>query len=276
MHRAALSHFGIDGDYRLFDIAPEDIDRSLPQLIDDGLSGFNITIPHKETIFARCSRLSDAAKRACAVNTVKIEPKAKLSGHNTDIEGFRQSLVLHPSYGNFERTTAAVIGFGGAAKAAILVLDELGFAEVRILVRDVAKVTSSFAAWNESLAANPLKVKIRVISCQSEDAAAPAKLIVNSTPIGQRSAEMPPWIKSMLLQLAPGGLLFDMVYARELRMTPLVALAGELGVDAVDGTDMLVYQAAAAFEIWTGKRPPFSIMKDALERQRSSAGSGAS
>jgi shikimate dehydrogenase len=274
MHRAALSHFGLEGDYRLFDIAPEEIDRSLPQLIADGLSGFNITIPHKETIFARCSRLSDAAKRACAVNTVKIEPHAQLSGHNTDIEGFRRSLVLH--HGNCQRTTAAVIGFGGAAKAAILVLDELGFAEVRILARDESKVAASFAAWNESLAASPLKVRIRVVSCQSEDAAAPVQLIVNSTPIGQRSAEMPPFIRPMLRQLAPGGLLFDMVYARELRMTPLVSLAGELGVEAVDGTDMLVYQAAAAFEIWTGKRPPFSIMKDALEKQRSSAGSGAS
>jgi shikimate 5-dehydrogenase len=91
---------------------------------------------------------------------------------------------------------------------------------------------------------------------------------VQTTPIGLKATEIPAKWLSCLAQSGGKQLFYDMVYSPDGKPTPLVAFFSELGVRSVDGTDMLVEQARLSFQFWTGKLPPFELMKSALEAAR--------
>ena len=91
MHIAALKHFGLRGTYSLLDVAPDDLDKRVPELIHEGYAGFNVTIPHKNAMYKLATERTKEAEVALAANTIKIDD-GKLVAHNTDIEGFTRAL----------------------------------------------------------------------------------------------------------------------------------------------------------------------------------------
>ena len=219
MHKAALAHFGMQGDYKLFDIAPKELARELQALHGvQGLVGFNVTIPHKLDVFRLCQELSPEAVNVGAVNTVSFLDDGGMRGHNTDLLGFESALdAVFPAQVD---QSACVLGAGGAAKAAILALIRRGVNKIQVIVRnpekavEMVKSISQFATWSE---------RIDVIDSEKASTVCGANLIVNTLPIGQTIPEIPQWVETLLDgNKSTKPFVYDMVYSRTGQPTALV------------------------------------------------------
>lgn len=262
MHNAALAHCRLDGSYELIDIHQDHLSEGVDEMRSKGIVGFNVTIPHKDAIFAMSKSYTKEALQVQASNTVKICDDGSLLAHNTDIEGFREALGELISINQSQ--TACVIGTGGAAKAALLALANYGFKNIFILSRDSSKAEALTKQMNKEM---PYTTSLTAVS----DTNLPTTrlgLIVNSSPIGQNGVPIPLWMESFITHIAGDGLFFDMVYSKTKSNTPLVSMALNRGLRAVDGTEMLIRQAHKAFHFWTGQNPPLDVMRHALHDAR--------
>ena len=186
------------------------------------LSGFNVTIPHKQAIMPLLAEISDEAKAVGAVNCVKITPQG-LVGYNTDVIGIRKSLEGVTLKG----AKAIVLGTGGASKAVQYVLRE-GGAEVAVVSRSQGAADLTYENLNEEL----------IASCD---------IIVNTTPLGMfPNVENTPEIPYSAL--SSKHTLFDCVYNP--RITKFLRLGAEQGAHTIDGLTMFYAQAEASWEIW--------------------------
>lgn len=216
---------GIDAEFRNFELA--DIsDLSGMLAANPNLKGFNITIPYKEEIIPLLDSISPEAQQIGAVNCVKITD-GRLAGHNTDVYGFRKSLLR--LIGD-QRPDALVLGTGGAAKAVWFVLEELG-----ISFRKVSRSSNNGGFTYDDLANEP-------------DTVAASKLIINSTPLGtfpdvDTAPDLP------YDAVTPKHFMFDLVYNPE--QTLFMKKGQERGARTSNGYEMLVGQAERAWEIWT-------------------------
>jgi len=268
-HNAALRYCGIDGDYRLFDIAETDLKAKLPELVLSGLSGFNVTIPHKTAVYALVGELTPEAKLIGAVNTIKVGSQGLLTGYNTDALGFRAA--VEEKFGNrFSNGTAFVLGYGGSAKAVLVALSQLGFAQTYVLGRDQAKLSAFVDQAKERMNAQS-----KIIDRQSLMHVLPYKdglvalpdLIVNTIPFGiGQTQTMPTWVTEISEKLPDSCNVVDIVYQRDESLPPFARLLAQRGLAVQDGIEMLVQQARASFEIWTGHKVPVPIMKAALQQ----------
>lgn len=261
MHLAAMKHIGRQGDYRLIDVTDEDLDEKLKSMHREGYAGFNVTIPHKRAIFAKCTGKSEEAMRTRAVNTVKVYPDGKLIGHNTDLPAFRQALDNH--YGNRNRLRAMILGAGGAARAAVAALVDLDFQDVKLLVRNPEKHSLGDFFYGDKLIAGESINMVRSEDLEMEEHDIP-QLIVNCTPLGQSSNEIPDWVDVLFKRAGERAFFFDMVYSKNTQPTPMIEKALAHGLACVDGKEMLARQAALAFEFWTEKSVPPDVMLKAL------------
>ena len=264
MHEAALGYCGLSGQYKLFDILPENLSSTIKKLKEAGMVGFNVTIPHKDAIFRLVTQHSNEAQRARAVNTVRTMDDGTLLGHNTDIAGFTKALRAARCDRRLN-DTAFVLGAGGAARAAVLALIDEGFSRIILIARDPAKGREMLDELKSAHHPPSTATSIMFEPTGTAGGDIKAALMVNATPIGQKSADIPDFVHRVFDKLMPDGLFFDMVYAGSGgAVTPLVELALRQGLNAVNGTDMLVHQALLSFEFWTGHSPSFTVMKDAL------------
>lgn len=219
-----------DADYRLFPLNDISEITALIGFLTD-LQGFNITIPYKLAILPYLNHITDAAKSVGAVNCVKIERNASgmiLTGYNTDIYGFRESLlpVLKP----FHRK-ALVLGTGGAAKAVCYTLHELGI-EYSLVSR----------SENGQTILNYSQLSQKIISDNP--------LIINTSPVGTYpEIEKCPDIPYQFL--SSRHLLFDLVYNPS--ETKFLKLGSEAGAAILNGSKMLELQAEKSWEIWNEK-----------------------
>lgn len=261
MHNAALKYCNLEGSYELLDIAPDNLEAEIKRMAADGFTGFNVTIPHKDAIYRMAGGHTKEAAQARASNTVKILEGDFLLAHNTDIGGFEDALtelVPGKAIGSF----AAVIGTGGAAKAAILALKNLGFKSVAIVSRDAAKA-DAVAREIEPVLDGRIKLKGTTWSdCSTEN----VSLVVNSTPMGQGSVPVPDWLSEFFGRFSQQSLMFDMVYSKTQDDTPVVTIAKERGLRTADGAEMLIRQAHKAFQFWTDESPPVGIFRTAFRQ----------
>lgn len=210
---------GIDAEYSLLPI--ERAEEVLPHC--EHLSGFNVTIPHKQAIMPFLSTISEEAQAIGAVNCVKVTPEG-LIGYNTDIEGIRKSLEGI----KLEGTKALVLGTGGASKAVQYAL-RTGGAEVAVVSR--SKGVADFTY--EDL---------------SEEFIIEIDIIVNTTPLGMYpNVESAPALPYEAL--SSKHTLFDCVYNP--RQTRFLQLGTERGARTIDGLTMFYAQAEAAWAIWS-------------------------
>lgn len=216
-----------DADYCLFPMKDISEVTSLIESQPD-LQGFNITIPYKLAILPYLNHITDAAKSVGAVNCVKIERNAsgiQLTGHNTDVYGFRECLIplLEPYHHK-----ALVLGTGGAAKAVCYTLNELGI-EYTLVSR----------SGNDATTLTYTQLSQKIINDNL--------LIINTSPVGTYpDADKCPDIPYQFL--SKRHLLFDLIYNPP--ETKFLRLAREAGANTLNGSKMLELQAEKSWEIW--------------------------
>jgi shikimate dehydrogenase len=257
MQNAAFKACGIDAEYAVYDVEPQKLDGFLASLADKGISGVNVTVPHKikaKDYLEKHSAIDANAARLGAVNTIKVTDKG-LSGHNTDGPGFYRSLIEELKF-EPESRTVCVLGAGGAATAIVMYL---GNCAAKLFVCDIdAKKTDGLKAHYARYFEGR---KLEIIGQRAlKDAIAKSDLLVNATPVGMKDDDPSPVDKSLLR--APLKV-YDLVYNRP--VTRLVKDAKAAKCDAVTGLGMLLYQGAIAFELWTGLKAPVAVMRRALK-----------
>jgi shikimate dehydrogenase len=247
IQNAAFRRLGFDWTYFAFPVPPAQLGAAVGGLRALGAIGANVTIPHKETVIEFLDEVSGDASAIGAVNTIQRSGDS-LIGHNTDIDGFRE-FVSGDAGIAVSGARALVLGAGGAARAVVKALDDLGATEIAIVARSserggpltelVGKARARVESWDDRLAL-----------------ARDAVVVVNATPLGTEGSD--PLEGAVWGQ---GQSVVDLVYTPP--TTPLVVAARAAGADAWGGVGMLVRQAASSFQIWTGQDPPLETMSAA-------------
>jgi shikimate dehydrogenase len=227
------------------------------------VSGLSVTMPHKADVTALVDECGEVARRLGAVNCI-VNRDGRLFGTNTDGEGFVASLVRGAGFDPAGRR-CLVIGAGGAARAVILALAEAGASEVVVLNRTPERAAAAAALAG---VAGSVVAAGRAGSLEEKgqfEAVDSADLVVNATPLGMAGAfhgSAADWLVAPQL-LHPGQVVADLVYAP--RPTRWLAEAAAAGAHPVDGLGMLVHQAAAQLQLWTGQEAPVEAMWQAAE-----------
>jgi len=243
IHNRAFAVRGIDAVYvPLQAESMAAFTRALPSL---GLSGFSVTRPYKPDALRGLASCEPEAARAGSVNTVVVRDGA-LHGSSTDGDGVLVPLRRRVDVAG---SRVAIVGAGGAARAAAFALERAG-ARVTVLARRTEQAAEAAAAAGVEHA--PLDAV----------GALPWDVLVNATPAGSGAA--PGLLPVPEPALRPGAVVFDMVY--EPRETPLLAAARARGCRTIDGLEMLVAQAVGQFETWTCVPAPEAAMAEAAEQ----------
>ncbi len=255
LHNTGFQALGLNMIYLALTIEPNQLANAVKGIRALNIGGANITIPFKESIIPFLDDLEPIAKKIGAVNTL-VNVKDTFVGYNTDVTGFLETLQAHQF--NLEEKRVLLLGAGGAARAIAWALIE------RIDSLIIANRTSRRAIDLQNSLVESGNVlwtpwsKV-VEACKKSD------LIVNSTSVGL--ANNPSF--NFLSKLSPpkSALIFDLVYSKE--ETPLVRYMCKKGIKAIDGKEMLVRQALAAFELWIGQKPSKKLFFSALSEYNS-------
>ena len=261
MHNAAIAHLGLDYVYLPLPVKPENLQAAIQGFEAIGLTGFNITIPHKQAILPFLSSISPIAEAVGAVNTV-WRTDAGWAGTNTDVEGFLAPLLAHNR--NWSQTIAVILGNGGAARAVVAGCAELGCAEIYVVGRNIQTVEEFCNSWGNSALADKLAGKLHACTRDKlPDLIARTDLLVNTTPVGMHPhVDQSPLSLDEISLLAKGAIAYDLIYTP--RPTQFLQQAKQQGAIAIDGLEMLVQQGAAALKIWLEQPAPVDIMRQAL------------
>jgi shikimate dehydrogenase len=242
LHGYWLKRYGIKGHYIPMDVAQADLKEALQLLPRLGFVGLNVTIPHKESVLALADIVTDRAALIGAANTLIFRKDGKIFADNTDGSGFITNLRQEAPGWVPTSGPAVVLGAGGAARAVVAALIEVGVPEIRLANRTRARaeaLRSDFGA----------KVHVHdwvQVGALVEDAAT----VVNTTSLGMAGK---PEMRLPLDGLNPAAVVNDLVYV-PLR-TGFLEEAAARGCTTVDGLGMLLHQAAPGFERWFGTRP---------------------
>lgn len=242
IHNYWIKHYGLSGEYKAIDIAPQDLKSGVQSLVNQGYAGFNVTIPHKIAIMDLCDEMDEAARLIGAVNTVVIKD-GKLYGSNTDGYGFITNIKANAPEGwSLAGGNALVLGAGGAANAVVYALIQEGAARITITNRTREKAEALVKLSPE---------RIDVIDWDERSSACADKsLIVNTTALGMSGKA------ALDIDLSSAGkdtLVSDIVYAP--LTTNLLNQAHEIDIPTVTGIGMLLHQARPGFELWNGVMP---------------------
>ncbi|SFU94036.1 shikimate dehydrogenase [Alicyclobacillus macrosporangiidus] len=254
MMNAAFRAAGQAAVYMSFEVAPTHIAAAVEGLRALGAGGFNVTIPHKQAVFSLLDEVTDTARMAGAVNTVRVDPGGRLWGHNTDVDGWWESVRPHLE-GIPERV--AVLGAGGAARAVLtaLALRAPG-TRVAVAARRLERAEALAVQFGDWL-------RVQVFPWADRHACvAQADLVAQTTPIGMwPETDAAPVEDGRCFRA--GQVVQDAVY-RPLR-TRFLEEAAARGATAVDGLSMLVEQGALAYERWFEAPAPRAVMRAAAE-----------
>ena len=254
IHKAGFESLGINATYDILETPPEDLVDRVKFLKRENYTGFNVTIPLKLPISLFVQEVDKYADIAGAVNTVKINSDKTFSAFNTDATGFKKAI---PSDINLAGKKAAILGTGGASRAAVLGLSDLGISEIGVYTRNIPNAMDYMAYMRKKFP------QITFTSYQIDAVRDLSKydILVNTTPIGMQgvSADMTPIEEEVLKTMPEGAVVYDVIYNP--KKTILLKNAEKLGYRTINGLDMLVYQAIAAQEIWFGRTPDFNAMK---------------
>jgi shikimate dehydrogenase len=254
MHNAAFRKENLPFEFRRLQVKPPNLPVVLKRFIENGVRGFNVTLPLKSIIMKHLSEITSIAEEVGAVNTVKIE-KNKLIGTNTDVEGIKSAL----NNANFrfnEVQKVILFGSGGAAHSICSIFSKI---PIKILIFNRTK--SHADQLKQHFVSKPdCRADIEIYSLTSirlNDILKSADLIINSTPVGmwpEVDIDIMPFYSPQ-----PDQWIFDLVYNPV--QTLFVKKSIKNGCKIVSGLDMLVFQAAESFKWWTGVYPNTEIMR---------------
>ncbi|MDX1378020.1 MAG: shikimate dehydrogenase [Anaerolineales bacterium] len=256
IHAAALRDCGLQGDYSLFSVHPDDR-QGLKDLLDrvrsGEITGLNVTIPHKQNVLELTDELTSTAQAIGAVNTIYMREN-KLIGDNTDAPGFLADLRQFLSGDQLpseNHKSSIVLGAGGSARAIVYALVNDGW-DVTIAARRPEQA-QEVASQYEKISA--IELNLHIFQLESFN------LIVNTTPLGMTpNIDQSPLPEN--LSLPQHVAIYDLVYNP--RETKLVNDACAKGLKATTGFGMLIEQAALSFELWTGKSPSRDVLWNAV------------
>jgi len=254
MHNAAFAAAGIDARYELLELEPDAVEAAVGAVRGAEWLGLQVTAPYKRLVAGLCDEVEPAAETIGAVNSVLRTAGGQLVGFNTDAPGFRAAVELamgRPLAG----TDIVVAGAGGAAHAVVFACLDAGARRVTIGNRTVASAEALARRFGEigggSISAVALDGPLFV------DALGTADLAVNATTVGM----LDPGATIDVAQLRAEATVFDLVYVPP--ETALLRAARARGLRAANGSEMLIQQAAIAFERWTGLAGMADVMRRA-------------
>ncbi len=252
--QAALDAVGFDGTYEPWDVEPDEVGEFVDGLRAPGTLGINVTVPHKEAVIPFLDEVDDWASTAGAVNTI-VNREGRLTGHNTDGIGFLRALREGAGFDPRGRDVL-VLGAGGSARGVVYALARAGIAQLFIANRTVERAERLVALSIDSgVAAEALGLS------GASEAAREVALIVNCTSMGMLHGPDENGTPLTAVDIPSSVLVNDLVYNPQ--ETPLLREAAESGAATLGGIQMLVYQGAASFEMWTGHDAPAAIMLEA-------------
>jgi shikimate dehydrogenase len=289
LHNAAFSALDLDWVYLAFEVPADEVAAALGGVRALGIDGLSVTMPHKAAVAALVDRLSPAAERLGAVNTV-VRRGGVLEGETTDGEGLLAALRFDEGWDPDGRR-CLLLGTGGAARAVALALGRSGVSQLLVAGRRLEMAAAT------ALLAGPAGEIGTVEQADSVD------IVINATPVGMAGSLRPAEPIDELdaarhrdrpnrgdgaadradhghpeedpdggsrtalpfdldpARLGPGQLIVDLIYAPA--VTPLLAAARARSASAVNGLGMLIHQAALQFRLWTGEEPPLEVMSGA-------------
>ena len=242
IHARFAAQTGIPLHYAAIDAPAETFVAQLADFAASGGLGANVTLPLKQLAVAQCSKLSDFANRAGAVNTLSVLANGQWRGDNTDGPGLVRDLTERHAL-DLRGRRALVLGAGGAARAAVFALLDAGVGDLVIVNRTPERA---------DVLADAVGEPARVVTRYWEDMGdcGSFELIVNATAAGLDNATL----NLPLALVAPRALCYDLSYGAAAFAFTAWARAAQAG-QALDGLGMLVEQAAESFAIWHGTRP---------------------
>ena len=242
LHGYWLKRYGLKGFYIPMDVAQIDLRQVLETLPLMGFVGANVTIPHKENVLKIADIVTDRAALIGAANTLIFRKDGRIHADNTDGAGFIANLRQNAPGWVPQAGPAAVIGAGGAARAVVAALIEVGVPEIRLVNRTRLRAEALRADFG---------AKVDVYDwVQAGNMLEDCVTVVNTSSLGMVGK---PEFRVPLDALNPAAVVNDLVYT-PLR-THFLEEAAARGCQTVDGLGMLLHQAAPGFERWFGVRP---------------------
>ncbi len=242
LHGHWLRRYAIRGHYVPLDVSQDNLAEVIKAMPKMGFVGANVTIPHKEKALALADLVTDRAALIGAANTLIFRKDGKIHADNTDGYGFTENLRANAPGWDPKSGPAAVFGAGGAARAVLASLIELGVPEVRLSNRTRTRADALQQEFGG---------KVKVYDwVQAANMLEGATTVVNASSLGMTGK---PEFRVPLDALSPKAVVTDLVYTP--LNTALLVHALEIGCTVVDGLGMLIHQAVPAFERWFGMRP---------------------
>jgi shikimate dehydrogenase len=255
MHNAAFDACGIDARYVLRELEPDQVEAAVDAARGPDWLGLGVTAPYKRVVGGLVDEVERDADRIGAVNNVVRRDDGTLLGFNSDAPGFRagvEATMGRPLAG----TRIVVAGAGGAAHAVVFACLTAGAADITIGNRNVGAAEAMVRRFRG--VGNGAVRAVELGGAFFEEALGAAELAVNATTVGM----VDPGMTMDVARLPLDATVFDLVYVPA--ETPLLAAARARGLRASNGSEMLVHQAAIAFERWTGIGDMAGVMRAAV------------
>ena len=258
IHNSAFEATNTNGVYLAWEVDATELAETVANIRRYQMYGINLSMPYKEQVIPYLDQLSEEACLIGAVNTV-VNREGTLIGYNTDGKGFFKSL---PSF-KISRKRVVLLGAGGAAKAILAqaILD--GVSQISVFVRS-SSMEKTRPYLEKIQNATGFRVDLFALEDIQElqDSITQADLLVNATSVGMDGSSQP--IPTSIV-LPEKLLVADVIY--QPFETPFLKWARNQGNQSINGLGMLLYQAAEAFELWTGKEMPTNQIWELLKQK---------
>jgi len=273
-----LNAIGLAGEYNLYPTEVGHLRETIQRLQDDGVTGVNVTIPHKVSAAQFTHQLNEDAHLTEAVNTLHFED-GKIKGYNTDVPGF-----IHSLPDSFKQRVSdsptLLIGCGGAARAIICALVQLGVPAITLAIRSPENAVSALNLGERIGHHFHHHTSFSMIELKDLEGLKGYELVVNATPVGMPADKAPvpqrgalkianppmPLSLAQLHTLNKTAFVYDLVYDKE--PTDLIRHSSNIGLQAQDGLAMLAHQGAYAFQKWTGRLLSKQLIEEAIAHLR--------
>jgi shikimate dehydrogenase len=263
IHAAAFEACGLQGEYSLYPISPDDLpglEHILARVRTGEIAGLNVTIPHKQNVIPLLDELTPIAKAIGAVNTIYMKA-GELTGDNTDAPGFLadlQKFLTTEMLRDGDTKSALVLGAGGSARAIVYALANDVW-KVTVAARRIGQAEMLFTQFPHPHSRLAL-IEYRATALRS--LIPTLSLVVNTIPLGMSpNVDESPWPDNLIFP--SNAAIYDLVYNP--RKTKLVKDACAAGLSATTGLGMLIEQAALSFQIWTGCHPSRAVLWNSVE-----------
>ncbi|HEY3761053.1 MAG TPA: shikimate dehydrogenase [Verrucomicrobiae bacterium] len=257
MHNAAFAKLELNWRYLAFEVDPKNLRAAIEGARAMNFAGLNLTVPHKLLAVDMMDALDTSAKKFGAVNTIKFEvrgKKCRAIGYNTDADAIVTALAEDLGI-KLRGAKVLLLGAGGAGRTAALRLAMANVVELFLVNRTRSKAET--VAREIKKRCPSVKVSIGYPNTKID-------LVLNATSLGLKPGDPSP-LNEKQFSLKQTRAVYDMIYRPA--ETKLLIAAKKSGCKTANGLGMLLYQGAKAFEIWTGKRAPITVMRRALKTE---------